>query len=96
MRVGIICAGDEELAPFLPLIEDCSMTEKAGLKFYEGKIQGMEVIALFSGVCKVNAAIASQLLIDVFGVDAMINAGTLRYILFLPHFNYTEKHLSLQ
>lgn len=76
MRIGIICAGDEELAPFLPLIEDCLTTEKAGLKFYEGKIQGIEVIALFSGVCKVNAAIASQLLIDVFDVDAMINAGT--------------------
>lgn len=46
------------------------------LKFYEGKIHGIEVAALFSGVCKVNAAIAAQLLIDVFGTDIIINSGT--------------------
>lgn len=76
MKVGIICAGDEEFAPFLPLIKDCKVTEKAMLKFYEGKIHGIEVAALFSGVCKVNAAIATQLLIDVFGTDIIINSGT--------------------
>lgn len=36
----------------------------------------MEVVALFSGVCKVNAAIATQILIDTFNVDAVINTGT--------------------
>ena len=65
MRIGIICAGDEELAPFLPLINNCKITEKAMLKFYAGQIEGAEVVALFSGVCKVNATIAAQLLIEV-------------------------------
>lgn len=76
MKVGILCAGDEEVAPFLPLLNNCKLTEKAMLKFYEGQIDGLEVVTLFSGVCKVNAAIASQLLIDVFGVDLIINSGT--------------------
>lgn len=76
MKIGILCAGDDELAPFLPLIKGCCVTEKAMLKFYTGRINGIDVAALFSGVCKVNAAIASQLLIDLFGVDAIINAGT--------------------
>lgn len=76
MKVGIVCAGDEELAPFLSLMTDCKITERAMLKFYKGQINGMEVVALFSGVCKVNAAIASQLLIDVFEVDIIINSGT--------------------
>lgn len=31
MRVGIICAGDREVAPFLPMIHDCKMTEKAAV-----------------------------------------------------------------
>lgn len=31
---------------------------------------------MFSGVCKVNAAIASQILIDVFRVQVVINSGT--------------------
>lgn len=75
MKIGIICASDDELAPFLPVIEDCKITEKAMLKFYEGTICGAEAVALFSGVCKVNAAIASQILIDIFGVNAIINSG---------------------
>ncbi|WP_455683015.1 5'-methylthioadenosine/S-adenosylhomocysteine nucleosidase [Thomasclavelia sp.] len=76
MKVGIICAGDEEFMPFLPLIRDCKIKERAMLKFYEGKINSIEVIALFSGVCKVNAAIASQLLIDIYDIDIIINSGT--------------------
>lgn len=76
MRVGIICASDSELEPFLPIIDECKITEKAMLKFYEGKINGIAVVALYSGVCKVNAAIAAQILIDTYGIDIMINAGT--------------------
>ncbi|MBQ8554332.1 MAG: 5'-methylthioadenosine/adenosylhomocysteine nucleosidase [Clostridia bacterium] len=76
MRVGIICAGDREVAPFLPLIDECKVTEKAMLKFHAGKINGIEVVVLFCGVCKVNAAVATQILIDTYRVDMMINAGT--------------------
>ncbi|MBR2950858.1 MAG: 5'-methylthioadenosine/adenosylhomocysteine nucleosidase [Lachnospiraceae bacterium] len=76
MRVGIICAGDREVAPFLPIICECKSTEKAMLKFYEGTISNTEVVVLFSGVCKVNAAIATQILIDTFRVNVIINAGT--------------------
>lgn len=76
MRVGIICASDSEVAPFLPIIDECKISEKAMLKFYEGKINGISVVVLFSGVCKVNAAIATQILIDTYGIDTIINAGT--------------------
>ena len=76
MKIGIICAGDEELSPFLPLIKDCKTVEKAMLKFHIGRIAGMEIAALFSGVCKVNAAIGVQLLVGLFGADMIINSGT--------------------
>ena len=76
MKIGILCAGDDELAPFLPQIKEMKMTEKAMLRFYEGKLGGADVVALYSGVCKVNAAIATQILIDTFGVSTVINAGT--------------------
>lgn len=76
MRVGIICAGDREVAPFLPMISGCKISEKAMLKFYEGQINGVEIVALFCGVCNVNAAIATQILIDTFAVNIVINAGT--------------------
>ncbi len=75
MKVGIICAGDREVAPFLPIICECKTTEKAMLKFYEGTISDVKVVVLFSGVCKVNAAIATQILVDTYHVDAIINAG---------------------
>lgn len=76
MKVGILCAGDGELAPFLPVVGEDKITEKALLKFYEGMVDGVNVVTLYSGVCKVNAAIATQILIDHFQVDAVINAGT--------------------
>lgn len=74
--VGIICAGDDELAPFLPMITDCNISEKAMLKFYSGKIDETAVTALFSGVCKVNAAVAAQILIDTYKCNIIINSGT--------------------
>ena len=76
MKIGIVCASDDELAPFLSVMDDRGITEKAMLKFYEGQICGVQVVALFSGACKVNAAIAAQILIDSFGVDTVINSGT--------------------
>ena len=68
MKIGIICAAEKELAPFLPQIEAIKISEKAMLEFYEGQIHGTEVAAVVSGVCKVNAAVAAQILIDGFGV----------------------------
>ncbi len=75
-KVGIVCAGNNEVAPFLQVIADGTVTEKAMLKIYEGTIDSMPVVVLFSDVCRVNAAIAAQILIDTFHTDYIINAGT--------------------
>ncbi len=75
MKLGILCAGDEELEPYLERIESCTISEKALLKFYEGTVSGINVVMLFCGGCKVNAAIAAQILIDTYKVDAIINSG---------------------
>lgn len=74
-KIGILCAGDEELAPFLLHLENVKVSNKAMLKFYEGLIDDIPVVLLYSGVCKVNAAIASQILIDFYNVTMIINAG---------------------
>ena len=76
MKIGILFAGDREFAPFLPMIKDARTTKKAMLTVYEGRAEGVEVAALFSGVCKVNAAVATQILLDSCGCGAVINAGT--------------------
>lgn len=75
MKVGIICASDNELLPFISHIENVTIESYAMLSFYCGNIKNMNVVALYSGVCKVNAAIACQLLIDKYGVNIVINAG---------------------
>lgn len=75
-KIGIICAVDRELEPFLAHIENCNVSEKAMLKIYEGTIDGVPVAAVCSGVCKVNAAIAAQILIATYQVNAIINSGT--------------------
>lgn len=74
-KVGIICAGDDEFNPFIVHMENVVITEKAMLSVYEGEICGVQTVALFSGVCKVNAAIAAEILIDTFHVDIIINSG---------------------
>ena len=76
MRIGILCAGDRELAPFLPMLTEDAVEETALLSFHAGYLAETAVIAVYSGVCKVNAAIAAQLLISKYRCDAIINAGT--------------------
>ncbi len=75
-KIGIVCASDTELAPFLTHISFTQTLEKAMLKFYIGPFNEFEFVAAYSGVCKVNAAVAAQILIDFFQVDAIVNAGT--------------------
>ena len=76
MKIGIICAVEREAAPFLKTLEMSAVTEESMLKFYHGRACDKEVILVVSGVCKVNAAIAARVLIDTYGVDAIINSGT--------------------
>lgn len=75
-KKGIVCASDTELAPFLPHIEKFQVTEHAMLKFYEGFLGKAPVTAVYSGVCKVNAAIAAQILIDRYQANILVNTGT--------------------
>ena len=60
----------------LNYIRNYKITEKSMLKFCEGIMKQVDVVAVYSGVCKVNAAVAAQLLIDVYHVDCIINGGT--------------------
>jgi len=46
------------------------------LTFYEGTINDVDIVTAFCGVGKTNAAIATQILIDIYGADTIINSGT--------------------
>jgi len=75
MRIGIIGPTEREINPFIDKILDRELSEHAMLKFYSGVYEGVEVVSVFCGVCKVNAAIATQILIDKFEVTHIVLTG---------------------
>lgn len=75
MKIGIVGPSKEELMPLIEKLELNTKIDKAMLTFYQGKFHHIEVVGVCCGVCKVNAAIASQLLIDHFDVSSIILVG---------------------
>lgn len=75
MRVGIIGAMKSEVEDLYNKIENPETTEIFGFKFFTGLIEGKEIILLESGIGKVQAAVATSLLISDFEPDFMINTG---------------------
>jgi adenosylhomocysteine nucleosidase len=66
---------EEELVRFRETLELDQVVKQAGLDFYFGTLVGQPVVLLKCGVGKVNAAVATQVLIDRFGVDAIFFTG---------------------
>lgn len=75
MKIGIIGPSEDEIMPFLDELSTEKLEEHAMLKFYIGKYENRDIVALYCGVCKVNAAIAAQILIDKFQVTHIIVIG---------------------
>ncbi|HPF53409.1 MAG TPA: 5'-methylthioadenosine/adenosylhomocysteine nucleosidase [Eubacteriales bacterium] len=75
-RFGIICAVDDELAPFLTELDERSVSTHAMVKYHEGLIHGLEAVCVVCGVGRVHSATAAQTLIDTYGCDAILNSGT--------------------
>ena len=73
--IGIIGAMEQEVARLKEVMEEITITNKAAMDFYEGTLEGKKVVVVRSGIGKVNAGMCAQILVDVFGVDAMINTG---------------------
>ena len=75
MRIGIIGPCEDEIMPLVSKIEGKKTYRHAMIDFHTGTYNNMAVVAAFSGVCKVNAAIATQILIDKFDVTHVILTG---------------------
>jgi len=73
--IGLIGAMEEEVASVLQRMEQRRKVTKAGMTFTCGTWLGKEIVAVKSGVGKVNAAMCAQILIDVFSVGAVIFTG---------------------
>lgn len=74
-KIGIIGAMEVEVESLKEKMETSQVICKAGMNFCEGVLCGQPVVVVRSGVGKVNAAVCTQILIDDFKVDAVINTG---------------------
>lgn len=73
--LGIIGAMDVEVNSVKEKIENPRKKAAAGTEFVYGSISGCEVVAAKCGPGKVNAALCAQAMIDLFGIDRLINIG---------------------
>lgn len=73
--LGIIGAMDVEVAEVKAVMQDVEVKTMAGMDFYKGILKGKEVVVVRSGIGKVNAAVCTQILVDHYDVEAVINTG---------------------
>ena len=73
--LGIIGAMDEEVARIKEQLTEVQVETRAAMDFYRGKLGGKETVVVRSGIGKVNAAICTQILADVYQVSGVVNTG---------------------
>lgn len=74
-KTGIIGAMELEVEELKSELTESRVLVKAGMEFFEGKLNGAEVVVVRSGIGKVNAALCVQILVDDFAVTHVINTG---------------------
>jgi len=73
--IGIIGAMEEEVNQLKAVMEQVTVETRASMDFYQGLLEGQEVVVVRSGIGKVNAGICTQILADCYHVSAVINTG---------------------
>ena len=76
MNIGIITAEEEEMQAIKNCMTNIVETRYYNLHFYEGEINDKRCVLVRAGIGKVNAARTTQLLIDRFYVDVVVNIGS--------------------
>ena len=73
--IGIVIAMEKE-AKYLTRVAEINIeTSLADKKVFEGKFAGKEFVLIISGIGKVNASIGTQILIDKYDIEYVINIG---------------------
>ena len=74
-KIGIIGAMEEEVNIIKNQMQEVNRKRIASMDFFEGKLQERNVVVVRCGIGKVNAAVCTQILADLYQVDAVINTG---------------------
>ena len=73
--IGIIGAMPSELKDIRQMLGEAQIIKKSGFEYYVNSFDDKKIVHACSGIAKVNAALCCQVMIDNFGVEAVINAG---------------------
>lgn len=73
--IGIIGAMEQEVIGLKEQMKDVKIFRMASMEFFEGILEGKKVVVVRSGIGKVNAAVCTQILVDIFHVEVVINTG---------------------
>ncbi|GAB6069139.1 5'-methylthioadenosine/S-adenosylhomocysteine nucleosidase [Thiomicrorhabdus hydrogeniphila] len=76
MKIAIIGAMEEEVTLLRSKLENQTTEIYAGFEYYIGQIADKQIVLLRSGIGKVNAAISTAILLQVFNPDYVINTGS--------------------
>ena len=74
-RIGIIGAMEDEVSAIRQQMNITDTQTIASMEFCCGTLKGKEAVVVQCGMGKVNAGICAQMLISVFGVNAVVNTG---------------------
>ena len=75
-KIGMIAAMDEEVQVISNLMKEKKKRKVCELEFLEGIINNLECVLVKCGVGKVNAARTTQILIDNYSLEVVINVGS--------------------
>ena len=73
--IDVIGAMEEEVSSLIQQMEDAEAKTMAGMTFYHGTLWKQQAVVVKSGIGKVNMAICTQILVNVYEVDMVINTG---------------------
>ena len=73
--IGFICALDVEVEGIKKMMSNTTEQTIAKITFSKGEIFGKEVVCCECGVGKVNAAMSTQIMIDLYHPDVIVNSG---------------------
>lgn len=74
-KIGIIGAMEEEIIVIRRKMTITETKNIASMAFYVGEMDGQKIVLVRCGIGKVNAAVCTQVLIDLFDVTYIINTG---------------------
>lgn len=75
MKIAIMGAMPEEIAPILEQLKDYTTTKYADNSYYEGNYNGIDLVVAYSKIGKVFSALTASTMIEHFGATKLLFSG---------------------